>query len=99
MPKEAYLTMKQIQDFEYQEYVKMKAQLGLPMYVLIVVIVTGVILSVFSGAINDVRVVQLAATPSDQVFQKVVLYSLMPLIWIFYILLSVFAVKSAAEQA
>jgi len=26
LPKEAYLAMKQIQDFEYQEYVKMKEQ-------------------------------------------------------------------------
>lgn len=76
-----------------------RGQLGLVFYVVIVVIVSGFILATFSPAIDSVRTDQLANTANDEVFQKLILYMLMPVIWVFYFLLSTFAIVASTREA
>jgi hypothetical protein len=76
-----------------------KAQLGLPMYVIIAVFAGGFILSVLTPTLNEVRSAQLAATADSEVLMKLVLYMLIPIVWFFYVLLSIFAINAAREQS
>jgi hypothetical protein len=75
------------------------AQISLPIFILFSVLVSGYILSIFSPTINQVRLDQLALTADVDVFEKLILYSLMPLIWGVYVVFSVFAVIWASNSA
>jgi uncharacterized BrkB/YihY/UPF0761 family membrane protein len=76
-----------------------KAQISLPIFILFAVLVTGYILSIFSPTINQVRLDQLSATPDADIFEKLILYSLMPLLWGVYVVFSIFAVIWASNSA
>jgi len=65
-----------------------KAQLSGLVYVMIVIVVTGFILSWFSGLIDSNRDVALDAAPEDAVFGRLLLIGLKPILWFFFILLS-----------
>ena len=71
-----------------------KAQLGGIIYVLLVIVLAGFILAVFQPTINDFRlerVNELDMYPEqDNILIRILLYALNPILWIFYILLSVF---------
>ena len=71
-----------------------KAQLGGIIYVLLVIVLAGFILAVFQPTINDFRlerVNKLDMYPEqDNILIRILLYALNPILWIFYILLSVF---------
>jgi len=64
-----------------------KGQAGGVMYVIVLVLLTGIILAVFSPTINTFRLEQIERIDSfpDQysALMKLGMYALMPLIWIF----------------
>ena len=76
-----------------------RGQVSLPIFVLFAVLVCGFILSIFAPTINEVRLERLAATPDAEIIQKLILYSLMPLIWAVYVVFSIFAVIWASNSA
>ena len=69
-----------------------KGQISFIIYALVVVIVTGYLLYVFSPTVNSLRSELLddinTKNPTGQPLEKLILYSLMPLLWIGWILLS-----------
>jgi flagellar basal body-associated protein FliL len=69
-----------------------KGQISFILYIFIVVIIGGVMLYVFSPTINDLRKDTLneynTDFPNGKPLEKLVLYVLMPLLWIGWILLS-----------
>lgn len=69
-----------------------KGQVSFILYLLIVVIVSGVLLYVFSPTINEFRSELLDKYndefPNGKPLEKLVLYSLMPLLWIGWIIFS-----------
>lgn len=71
-----------------------KAQLGGIIYVLLVIVLAGFILALFQPTINEFRlerVNELDMYPDqDNLLIRILLYALNPILWIFYILLSVF---------
>jgi hypothetical protein len=75
-----------------------KAQMGLVMYVIIAVFAAGFVLWSLTPALNDVRAAQLAQTPADSVLMTFILYMLIPMIWFFYVILSMFAINAARDQ-
>lgn len=64
-----------------------KAQLGLPVYVILVVIVGGFLLNIFMPSVDAVRTTTLATMSDTQILEKLILYNLIPLIWIMWALL------------
>jgi ABC-type multidrug transport system permease subunit len=79
-----------------------KAQLGGAVYLLLVIVLTGVMLAVFAPTINDFRLERINEIDNypDQAntFSKIFLYALMPLMWISYIILSVFVLFVGIRQ-
>ena len=73
-----------------------KGQAGNAVYVLVVVLLTGVLLAVFQPVINEFRLEQISEIDNypDQysALMKLAMYALLPLIWIFYLFLSVLIV-------
>ena len=71
-----------------------KAQLGGIIYVLLVIVLAGFILALFQPTINEFRVErvnELDMYPDqDNLLIRILLYALNPILWIFYIILSVF---------
>jgi hypothetical protein len=65
---------------------------GMVAFTIFFVLAVGFILSQLSDTINTIRQNQLAITPTDKVIQRLVLYMLMPLIWVVYILFSIFLI-------
>lgn len=70
-----------------------KGQAGNAVYVMVVIILTGMILAVFQPTINTFRLEQIDRIDSypDQysALMKLFMYALLPLLWIFYLFLSV----------
>lgn len=79
-----------------------KAQLGGAVYLLLVIVLAGVMLSVFNSTINDFRLERINEIDNfpqqANTFSKIFLYALMPMIWISYILLSVFVLFIGIRQ-
>ena len=79
-----------------------KGQAGGVMYVIVLVLLTGIILAVFSSTINTFRLEQIERIDSfpDQysALMKLAMYALMPLIWIFYLFLSVVILYVSVNQ-
>jgi hypothetical protein len=69
-----------------------KAQLGNVVFVIVAVILSGFLLYIFYPQIEDVRLRQLIETDNSRVIDKIILYSLHPLLWIMWIVLSLFAI-------
>lgn len=64
-----------------------------------IVVVSGFVLSMFNDTINEVRLDRLQDTPTDAVLQRLFLYTLMPILWFVYLLLSVLAVMYTANAS
>jgi hypothetical protein len=79
-----------------------KGQLGGAVYLLLVIVMAGVMLSVFNSTINEFRLERINTIDNypDQAntFTKIFLYALMPMIWISYILLSIFVLFIGIRQ-
>lgn len=77
-------------------------QLGGAIYLLLVIVLTGVMLAVFSPTINEFRLERINDIDNypDQAntFTKIFLYALNPMIWISYILLSVIVLFVGIKQ-
>jgi len=65
-----------------------KAQLGGVVYVIIIIIVSGMVLAWMSDLVNETRDDALDSAPEDAVFGRLILISLKPLLWFFFIILS-----------
>jgi hypothetical protein len=76
-----------------------KGQLGLPVYVILVVIVGGFLLNIFMPSINTVRENTLATMTSTQILEKLILYNLIPLIWIMWALLGGLGIMFSTRSA
>ena len=80
-----------------------KAQAGSVLYVLLVIILTGVLLAVFQPTINDFRLQNIENIDNypDQysALMKLFMYGLLPIMWIFYIFLSVFVLFVSVNQS
>lgn len=70
-----------------------KGQLGGVIYLLLVIVLAGIILVVFSPTIDEFRVERINDIDNyenqNNTFMKIFLYALKPLMWIFYLFLSV----------
>jgi hypothetical protein len=80
--------------------VNKKGNVPFLMSTLVVVVLVGLMLFVFHDPIDEFRVDLLndSATQDDSLL-LIVLYGLFPIMWFFYILLSIFAVKIAVDVA
>jgi len=77
---------------------KKLGQLGQLVYVLIVVVLAGMILAWFSPLIDIFRDQALSTISSDAILGRMILISLKALLWLFYILLSIFAIIFAVRS-
>jgi hypothetical protein len=72
-----------------------KGQISFVFYTIVVVILAGILLNVFSPTINEYRLERISEIDNypDQnpIFMKIFLYGLFPLMWALYLLLSVIA--------
>jgi hypothetical protein len=69
-----------------------KGQVSFILYLMIVVIVSGIMLFVFSPTVNEFRTALLDQYnddfPNGKPLEKLILYALMPLLWIAWIIFS-----------
>ena len=74
-----------------------KAQAGLLGFVIFACIVSGFLLAVLTPTLNDVRLTGLNAA-GNTALMNAFYYLLIPIIWMVYLLFSVFAVIAAVNQ-
>ena len=79
-----------------------KGQAGNVMSVLLIVVLTGILLAVFQPTINDFRLQNIENIDNypDQysALMKLFMYGLLPIMWIFYIFLSILIVFVTVNQ-
>ena len=79
-----------------------KGQAGNVMSVLLIVVLTGILLAVFQPTINDFRLENIENIDNypDQysALMKLFMYGLLPIMWIFYIFLSILIVFVTVNQ-
>ena len=79
-----------------------KGQAGGVMYVIVVVMLTGIILAVFQPTLNNFRLEQIDRIDNypDQysALMKLAMYALIPLLWVFYLFLSVVILFVSVNQ-
>ena len=79
-----------------------KGQAGNVMSVLLIVVLTGILLAVFQPTLNDFRLQNIENIDNypDQysALMKLFMYGLLPIMWIFYIFLSILIVFVTVNQ-
>ena len=79
-----------------------KAQISFVFYTIVVVILAGILLNVFSPTIDEYRIERISEIDNypDQnpVFMKIFLYGLFPIMWALYLFLSVIALAIAVGR-
>jgi uncharacterized membrane-anchored protein len=71
-----------------------KAQLSGIIYVIIVIIVSGFVLAWMSDLVNTTRDDALDVAPDDAIFGRLLLVGLKPILWFFFIILSLIILVS-----
>jgi len=76
-----------------------KGQVSAVFSAFVVIILTGVMLTIFMPTIDDFRIEQIENLEEGAILEKLLLFALKPLIWGMYIFLSIFAMVFTVNSA